>query len=100
MKYFREEYLAHIEERLCPAGVCRSLTTFIIEAEKCKACGMCLKACPTDAITGGKKKIPADINQEKCIQCGGCRDVCKFDAVATDLTVPTPSPIQASGEKD
>ena len=83
LRYFKDEYLAHVVDRKCPAGVCRALTTFTIDEEKCKACGLCVKACPTDAITGGKKKVPAKIDQDKCVKCGLCRDVCKFDAVAT-----------------
>ena len=80
LKYFREEYLAHIEQRKCPAGVCRDLTTFSIDPEECKACGRCIKACPVEAITGEKKVVHV-INQAKCVQCGSCRDVCPFDAV-------------------
>jgi len=83
LKYFKDEYLAHIEQRRCPAGVCRELTTFLIDAEKCKACGKCIKACPVDAITG-EKKVAHVIHQDKCVQCGSCRDVCPFDAVVTE----------------
>ena len=83
LKYFRDEYLAHVQDRNCPAGVCKAITTFTIDREKCKACGLCLKACPTEAITGGMKKVPAEIDQVKCVTCGACRDACKFDAVAT-----------------
>ncbi|MHC4715140.1 MAG: NADH-ubiquinone oxidoreductase-F iron-sulfur binding region domain-containing protein, partial [Planctomycetota bacterium] len=81
LKYFRDEYIAHVDERKCPAGVCRALTTFEIAADLCKACGRCLKECPTDAITGGAKKVKAEIDGAKCITCGACRDVCPFDAV-------------------
>ena len=83
LRYFKDEYMAHVVDRKCPAGVCKALTTFTIDEEKCKACGLCVKACPTDAITGGKKKVPAKIDQDKCVRCGLCREVCKFDAVAT-----------------
>ena len=83
LHYFRDEYTAHVVDHKCPAGVCKALTTFTIDAEACKACGMCVKACPVDAISGGKKKVPAEIDQDKCITCGMCRDACKFDAVAT-----------------
>ncbi len=83
LRYFREEYLAHVEGRECPAGVCKALTKFTIDQDECKACGQCVKACPTEAITGGKKKVPAKIDRKKCVKCGVCRDVCTFDAVAT-----------------
>jgi len=83
LKYFKQEYLAHIEQRKCPAGVCRDLTTFTIDAEMCKACGRCIKACPVEAVTG-EKKVAHVINQDKCIQCGSCRDVCPFEAVVTE----------------
>ena len=82
LKYFRDEYAAHVVEHKCPAGVCKALTTFTIDEEKCKACGQCLKACPTEAITG-QKKVPHVIDQDKCDKCGSCREVCPFDAVAT-----------------
>jgi len=83
LKYFRAEYDAHVVDRKCPAGVCRALTTFAVDEKACKACGRCLEACPTQAISDGKKKRPARIDQDKCIQCGVCREVCPFDAVAT-----------------
>jgi NADH:ubiquinone oxidoreductase subunit F (NADH-binding)/(2Fe-2S) ferredoxin/ferredoxin len=80
IKYFRNEYEAHINERRCPAGVCKALITFQVDEEKCTGCGVCIKTCPQMAITGEKKK-PHKIDQEKCIACGLCRDICKFDAV-------------------
>jgi NADH-quinone oxidoreductase subunit F len=83
LQYFKDEYIAHVEHKKCPAGVCRALTTFIVDEAKCKACGKCIKVCPTEAITG-EKKVPHVISQEKCIQCGACRDTCPFDAVATE----------------
>ncbi len=83
LRYFRDEYLAHVVDRKCPAGVCRALTTFIIDSDKCKACERCLGACPTEAILGGKNKVLAEIDQDKCTTCGACREVCTFDAVAT-----------------
>ena len=82
LKYFRDEYLAHVEQHRCPAGVCRALTTFAISAQKCRACGKCLKACPAEAISGARK-VAHVIEESKCIQCGACRDVCPFDAVIT-----------------
>ena len=82
LRYFREEYMAHVEQRKCPAGVCRELTTFSIDPEKCKACGKCIKVCPVEAITG-EKKVAHIISQDKCTKCGACREVCAFDAVVT-----------------
>jgi len=80
LRYFREEYEAHIREHRCPAGVCKALITYRIDPEKCKACLLCNKNCPRGAIAGEKKK-PQKIAQEKCVKCGVCRDVCKFEAV-------------------
>ena len=82
LKYFKDEYLAHVEQKKCPAGICRNLTTFDIDSDKCTACGKCLKACPVEAITG-QKKVPHVISQKKCIKCGLCREACPFDAVET-----------------
>jgi len=80
LRYFRDEYEAHIRDHRCPAGVCKALLTYSIDPEKCKACLLCNKNCPQQAVSGVKKK-PQTIDQEKCIKCGVCRDVCKFDAV-------------------
>ena len=82
LRYFRQEYLAHIEQGYCPAGLCKELTMFRIEVDICKACGKCIKVCPTDAVIG-QKKVAHEIDQNKCIQCGACRDICPFDAVLT-----------------
>ena len=81
LKYFRDEYEAHVKDKRCPAGVCTALITLEIDEEKCKACGRCVKVCPTDAISGGKKKVPATIDQEKCISCRACFETCPFDAI-------------------
>ena len=93
-RYFKEEYEAHIKERRCPALSCKSLISYYIEPEKCKACMLCLKQCPEDAIDGGKKMIHI-IDQDKCNNCGTCLDVCpkKFDAVIKLSGEPVPPPI-------
>jgi NADH-quinone oxidoreductase subunit F len=80
IKYFREEYEAHIKDKKCPAKVCRDLLTYSILEDFCKGCGACMRACPAGAIKGEKKK-PHVINAEACIKCGSCFDVCKFKAV-------------------
>jgi len=82
LKYFRDEYTAHVVNRRCPAGVCKELTTFSIDGAKCRACGKCIKSCPVEVITG-EKKVAHVISQDKCIKCGACREVCPFDAVVT-----------------
>jgi NADH-quinone oxidoreductase subunit F len=80
IRYFRDEYEAHIKEKRCPAHVCRALIEYSIDAEKCTGCLACLKACPEGAIIGEKEVVHL-INQEKCNKCGICYDSCKFDAV-------------------
>jgi NADH-quinone oxidoreductase subunit F len=81
LRYFREEYLAHVLKKRCPAGACTALLTFRIIQERCKSCSVCAKKCPADAITG-KKGVPYVIDQEKCVKCGACEQACKFKAVA------------------
>ncbi|PIU51777.1 NADH-quinone oxidoreductase subunit F, partial [Candidatus Desantisbacteria bacterium CG07_land_8_20_14_0_80_39_15] len=76
IKYFKNEYEAHIKEKKCPAGVCKALIRYEILADKCTGCGACLKSCPQEAISGEKKKVHK-ITQEKCIKCGICMDTCK-----------------------
>ncbi|MBU1219369.1 NADH-quinone oxidoreductase subunit NuoF [Myxococcota bacterium] len=84
IKYFRQEYEAHINEHRCPAGVCKALTTFEINAEKCTGCNACLINCPVKAIEGERGKAGSyTIVQDICIKCGVCRDVCRFSAVET-----------------
>ncbi len=80
IKYFRDEYESHINEGWCKTGVCKDLCTFYIDEEKCKACGVCKRACPQDAIYG-EKKVPHRIDQALCIQCRSCYEACKFDSV-------------------
>ena len=78
---FKEEYLAHIEEKRCPAGVCKSLIDYHINPERCKKCSMCARVCPTNAISGVPGKEPYVININKCIKCGTCLATCKFNAI-------------------
>ena len=80
LKYFRDEYEAHLRGE-CPAKVCKDLTYYYIDPEKCTGCGLCLRGCPTGAISGQKKGVHT-IDVEKCIKCGVCFDACKFDAVS------------------
>jgi len=96
IKYFRDEYEAHIHEKRCPAKVCRELISYYILPDKCQACLICARDCPTEAITGGKGLVHV-IDQEKCIQCGICLEVCppRFNAVAKLSGEPVPSPVPA-----
>ena len=80
IKYFRHEYEAHINDKHCPAKVCRKLLTFFIREDLCVGCGMCKKVCPTGAADG-KNKLLHHIDTSICIKCGACYDVCKFKAV-------------------
>ncbi len=80
IRYFRDEYEAHIRKKRCPAGVCKELITYSIDAKKCTGCQLCATNCPTGAVKGAKKKTHK-IDPKKCIKCGICYDVCKFDAV-------------------
>jgi len=79
LKFFREEYLTHVREKKCPAGVCKELITYNI-TDACTGCLVCKKRCPENCISGEKKQKHV-IDTSKCIKCGICMDVCKFDAV-------------------
>lgn len=82
IKYFRDEYEAHIYEKRCPAGVCKALTSVHIDEDKCKKCGICAKNCPVNAINGEIGKVPFKINKDKCIKCGVCISKCPFKAIS------------------
>jgi NADH-quinone oxidoreductase subunit F len=84
IRYFKDEYEAHIKNKKCPAGVCKELIKFSIIEEKCPGCGLCVKACPSDAITFMGKKNPVKLDQSKCIKCRTCYDICKMGAVAIE----------------
>ena len=86
LRYFREEVMAHVVERCCPARVCRPLIRYTIDADACTGCHVCFDACPTDAISGELKKLHV-IDQKLCIKCDSCRQVCKFDAVPVETGV-------------
>lgn len=80
LKYFRDEYEAHVKDKKCPAGVCKSLLSYVILPEKCKGCTACARVCPVGAISGTVKN-PHKIDPEKCIKCGACFKTCKFGAI-------------------
>lgn len=87
LKYFRDEYIAHVVDKKCPAGVCKNLLSYIIDRDMCIGCGMCARQCPTNAISvtdytaPGKKKPAYVIDASKCIKCGACMAACKFKAI-------------------
>ncbi|MDR3121661.1 MAG: 4Fe-4S binding protein, partial [Clostridiales bacterium] len=80
MSNFRDEYIAHVVDKKCPAGVCKSLLSYVILEDKCKGCTMCTKVCPVGAISG-ERKAPHMIDSKLCIKCGACMDTCKFGAI-------------------
>jgi len=81
LRYFRDEYEAHVYEKRCPSGVCKSMLRYTIEPSKCKSCGLCTKVCPMNCISG-EKKVPYVIDQSKCAKCGACVEKCPFKAIA------------------
>ena len=82
LRYFRDEYIAHVRDKKCPAGVCKSMMKYVINNEICKSCGICAKQCPVSAISGDRKtQTPYVIDQEKCIKCGVCMEKCPFKAI-------------------
>jgi NADH-quinone oxidoreductase subunit F len=99
LRYFRDEYDAHIKEKRCPALYCRELVSYWIDPERCQACLICMRKCPAEAVDGAKRKIHV-IDQEKCTNCGTCFDVCpaKFGAVKKLSGEPVPPPI-AEGKR-
>jgi len=80
LRYFRDEYIAHIVDKKCPAGVCKDLLQYKIDADKCKGCTLCSRVCPAGAIVGSVKE-PHMINSEKCLKCGACIEKCRFGAI-------------------
>ena len=81
MRYFRDEYLAHVVDKRCPSGVCKSLLSYVIDPVKCKGCSICARDCPAAAISGVIKQ-PYVIDREKCVKCGVCVEKCKFNAIS------------------
>ncbi|MPM89126.1 NADP-reducing hydrogenase subunit HndC [bioreactor metagenome] len=77
---FRDEYVAHVVDKRCPAGVCKSLLHYVIVADKCRGCTLCAKNCPAGAITG-EPRVPHVIDQNACLKCGDCIDRCRFGAI-------------------
>ena len=83
LRYFRDEYVAHVVDKKCPAGVCKNLIAIKIDPEKCKSCGLCAKACPATCISG-QKGVPYEIDQTRCLKCGACVERCPFKAIGKE----------------
>jgi len=94
IRYFGDEYQAHIEEKRCPALVCKELVSYYIDPTKCQACLICVRNCPAEAIIGARNEIHV-IVQDKCTKCGTCLDVCplRFNAVIKLSGEPVPPPL-------
>ena len=81
LRYFRDEYIAHVVDKKCPAGVCKNLLQYVVDPDKCKGCTACARKCPVGAISGTVKQ-PHTIDPAKCIKCGACMATCKFGAIS------------------
>ncbi len=80
LRYFRDEYEAHVKDKRCPAGVCKAMLRYVVQADLCKSCGICARNCPVNCISG-QKGVPYEIDQDKCIKCGTCKEKCPFKAI-------------------
>jgi NADH-quinone oxidoreductase subunit F len=83
LRYFREEYEAHINDHECPAHACTALLRYSIDRDKCRLCGQCVRVCPTSSIIGDKN-TPYEIVGDSCVKCGACLSKCKFDAISVE----------------
>jgi len=83
LRYFKDEYIAHVVDKKCPAGVCKALLQYKIKPDLCRGCSLCAKKCPVNCING-QIKSPFVIDQDKCIKCGTCMDSCKFGAIVRE----------------
>jgi ferredoxin len=89
LRYYRSEFLEHVKDKVCRAGVCKGLIAYRIEAAKCNGCRQCVAVCPTDAIRGARSECHA-IDPLRCIQCRACYEVCRFDPLAGNAVVVEP----------